>query len=1044
MVKWTAEQADAIFKEGSRIIVSAGAGSGKTAVLTERVIRKLKTGIHINKLLILTFTKAAAQEMKERIRASIKTSENLKEELDLIDSAYITTFDSFALSIVKKYHYLKNITNKVKIAESTVISLEKRKILDNIFDELYQEENHRFLNFIDTFCVKDDELIRKSILKMNDRLDMKYDKIDYLKNYIDNFYNLEKINQDINNYQNLIFENIEQIKVLLENLSNYVELDFYYDFFNALNGLINAKDYNDIKNNLDITLPRMKKNSLPDASDIKKLITEEIKKIKALCPYENIDEIKESILQTKDYVEVIIEIILKLDFKIKKLKRDNDLYEFNDIAQMAIEILKENDEVRYEVRDFFQEILVDEYQDTSDLQEMFISLIDNNNIYMVGDIKQSIYRFRNANPYLFKNKYENYQKGVGGYKIDLNKNFRSREEVLDDINLLFCLIMDSTLGGADYKDTHQMIFGNQIYVTDGKTTQQQHMEFLTYQNDKTSPFTKEEMEMFIIANDIKQKIASSYQVLDKKTSKLRAATYSDFVILMDRSTYFEDYKKVFEYLNIPLSIEKEESANLEDDIKTLKNLIRLIELVHDNNYQEEFRYMYLSVARSFLMNISDQDIFIDLKMDKVKESNLFKKVKTLAEKLEDYTITSLLDDIITEFNYYECLITKGSVESATIRLDYIYNLAKSLEENGYTVNSFSTYLEEVFKENIDLKFSSTKESSNSCKMMTIHKSKGLEFPICYFSGLSLKFNMSDVKENFLFDEHIGFLTPFIYQEQLAKTIYHSLLKDIYIEEEISEKIRLLYVALTRAKEKMIFLWPKDDEEVKSLDNEIVENKIRKKYRSFLDMIKSIEEVLLPFQKQVDLKNINLTKDYLQVKKTNVLEKVGFSSDTFVVNEIEKQERLKEEERTFSKKLNNLITKEEQDNIKFGKEIHDILEHIDLFNQDLDNLNVSPFVKNKIKAFLNQDLIKNNKDKRIFREYEFTYLENNIKYHGVIDLFIEKEDEIIIVDYKLKNVTDPSYIKQLSGYKNYIENKTRKKAKIYLYSIIEETFSLIEI
>lgn len=181
MPTWTKEQQHAIDYEGTNTIVSAGAGSGKTAVLTERVTRKLKSGIHINELLVLTFTKAAAFEMKERIRSSIEKDPTLKEELDLIDGAYITTFDSFALSIVKKYHYLKNITPNVKIAEAPLIALKKKKLLDDIFDTYYEKEEEKFLSLIRTFCTKDDQTIKEAVLKMNDKLEMKYDKVTYLK-----------------------------------------------------------------------------------------------------------------------------------------------------------------------------------------------------------------------------------------------------------------------------------------------------------------------------------------------------------------------------------------------------------------------------------------------------------------------------------------------------------------------------------------------------------------------------------------------------------------------------------------------------------------------------------------------------------------------------------------------------------------------------------------------------------------------------------------------------------------------------------------------
>ena len=225
MPSWTKEQELAIYEKGKNIIVSAGAGSGKTAVLSERVLEKLKSGIHINELLILTFTKAAAAEMKERIRKKIKKVYELKDELNLIDASYITTFDSFGMSIVKKYHYLLNVKKDLSIIESSVIDIKKKEILDNIFDNYYEKEDENFLELINTFCVKDDINIRKNILSINNKLDLRIDKIEYLENYIDNNYTKEKINSYIEDYEKLLLNKINLLKSNIENLSLYIDSD---------------------------------------------------------------------------------------------------------------------------------------------------------------------------------------------------------------------------------------------------------------------------------------------------------------------------------------------------------------------------------------------------------------------------------------------------------------------------------------------------------------------------------------------------------------------------------------------------------------------------------------------------------------------------------------------------------------------------------------------------------------------------------------------------------------------------------------------------
>ena len=242
MPSWTKEQQEAINEEGKNIIVSAGAGSGKTAVLSERVIRKLEK-TDINKLLILTFTKEAANEMKERIRKKIKKNESLKKQLDLIDSAYITTFDSYALSLVKKYYYLLNISPNIGIIDASIINIKKEKYLDEIFDKLYEENNILFEKLIKDFCIKDDKEIKRYIIELNNKLDLKLNKEEYIDNYIENFFNDETINKNIEKYVNLIKEKIKEINNLLYDIQILVDGKYYEKLIEVLNPLLNSNTY---------------------------------------------------------------------------------------------------------------------------------------------------------------------------------------------------------------------------------------------------------------------------------------------------------------------------------------------------------------------------------------------------------------------------------------------------------------------------------------------------------------------------------------------------------------------------------------------------------------------------------------------------------------------------------------------------------------------------------------------------------------------------------------------------------------------------------
>jgi len=1032
MPNWTKEQELAIYESGKNIIVSAGAGSGKTAVLSERVLEKLKSGIHINELLILTFTKAAAAEMKERIRKKIKKVPELKDELNLIDASYITTFDSFAMSIVKKYHYLLNVSANLSIIEASVIDIKKKEMLDNIFDYYYENNGSNFLELINTFCIKDDANIKKYILNINNKLDLRIDKIEYLEKYIENNYTEDKINKDISDYEKLLLNKIEQIKLNIENLSIYIDNDYISKVYESLDGLLNSKDYDEIKMNLNIKLPSLPRGSEDEVKQEKEKLSKSIKDFINLCPYENKDEIYESIMLTKNITDIICRIIIELHNKIMEYKKLNDVYEFNDIAIMSIKVL-DNEEVRNELKYHFKEILVDEYQDTNDLQEAFISKIENNDVYMVGDIKQSIYRFRNANPYIFKNKYDNYSKLNGGMKIDLLKNFRSREEVLNNINVMFNLIMDNEIGGADYIKDHQMVFGNLTYSNEGKTNQNNDFEIYTY-DYKESEFSKEEIEIFTIAKDIKEKVESKYQVFDKDELLLRDITYNDFVILIDRSTSFDLYKKIFEYLNIPLSILKDEKLNTDIDITILKNLINFIIKVKKQEYDTEFKYLFTSITRSFIYEYKDDEIFNYFLNNKFTDSNLYEKSLEISKKLDNLSIRKIIDLILEKFNFIEKIITIGNIEKTIIKLDKIKDIADNLNTLGYDIYKFSDYLKEIIENDYKMTFNINEEGSNSVKIMTIHKSKGLEYHICYFPGLYKEFNLMELKEQFTYDNTYGIITPY-FNEGIGKTIKNELLKEKYKLEEISEKIRLFYVAVTRAKEKMIVILPENENILNVRKTSVIDKSIRMTYKSFKDIFNSIEGYIKNYYKHIDINTLGLTNDYNLIKNTDYKKFIPESNEKINVLEISLENKEKEE-LIFSKKTNKLYTKKEITNMEFGTKIHEILECIDLKNPDYSNID-NEFILNKVKKFINNDLLKKIKESKVYKEYEFIYTKNNNTYHGIIDLMLEYDDYIDIIDYKLKEVNDENYLKQLNGYKEYIENITNKKVNIYLYSIMDE-------
>ena len=1015
---WTKEQEDAITRTGENIIVSAGAGSGKTAVLTERTIRKLINGGNINRLLILTFTNAAAAEMKDRIRLAIKKA-NLKEQLDYLDSAYITTFDSFSLSIVKKYHYLLGIPEDVSIMDNSIEVIKTNEIMNTIFENMYGDSE--FEKFIGDFCTKDDEMLKSIVKDISKKLDLLENKKEYLENYSNNFFEDTNLDKYIKSYLDLINSKVKEMYEPYKSLMSLTDKKFM-DTYN-LEPLLNSNTYNDIKENITkIGSPRKNNNCDEDFVIYKDILNNIIKELKELTRFTDEDDMKESLLSTKPYINSICKIINKFDIEFNKYKHLNNLYTFSDIALLAIKLISTNDSVREELKNSFDEIMVDEYQDTSDIQERFINLISNNNVYMVGDIKQSIYRFRHANPYIFRDKYNNYSNCLGGVKIDLLKNFRSRREVLDNINLIFNLIMDEKVGDADYIKSHQMNFGNINYEQSLKTNEDNNMDILTYTKEELEEYSTDEIEAFLAAYDIKNKIDNNYQVVDKETSKLRNCTYKDFAIIMDRGTSFDLYKKIFEYVGIPITQIKNEKLTSGDDLLIIKNLINLIIKINNKEYDDLFKYYFTSVSRSFIQKLSDEEIFDIIKNNKYYDTELFKICKSI--NINEISSNKLLELIIDKFNYYEKIITTNNIQERILKIEYLKDLSVNLSNIGYTPIDFSLYLNDMLREEV-IEYSLNSNFSNSVKILNIHKSKGLEYNICYFTGLSKKNNNSDIKARFLVDDKFNLITPYV-NSGVKNTILKDLLIDSYTRDNISEKIRLFYVALTRAKEKMILVLPNNDK-VESF-NTLVPIENRLKYNSISDMLDSIKPVLEPYMKPIDFNKVKLTHDYDKIKKYNYKKEITGSNIKInkKVNNINYE--LIEESR-FSKHTKKLITQEEYTNMKEGVYLHYIFETEDF--KTTKNPYVLKFLEQIDKDYIN-----------VYKEYEFIYEDDKEIKHGFIDLMLEYNSYINIVDYKMKNITDDAYLKQLNGYKKYIETISKKKVNIYLYSILDNKLQLL--
>ena len=1023
MTKWTQEQRAAIDKEGMPILVSAGAGSGKTAVLTERVFRKIKEGVPLNSLLILTFTKAAASEMKERIRTRL-LQEGLREAAEQVDASYITTFDSFALSLVKKYHYLVGVPNDIGIVDASIIELQKEKILDQILENLYETEEPHFCNLISRFCTKDDTDFKSDILNIHNKLNLKYDKLGYLDNYMENEMSESHIDVQIDAYLKLIQVQITELKDTMEELE-FAHKNYYEQVRDILTPLLESSTYEDIKTSVNVTLPRVPENENV-VKEIKEKISAIMKEITRLTRFDSTKQLRDDLISTKEDIEVIISILTALEQELNQWKKENNLYEFHDIAKMAIRVVEENASIQEEQRNHWNEILLDEYQDTSDLQEILIQLIANNNVYMVGDMKQSIYRFRNANPIIFKTKYDGFKEGKEGIKIDLTSNFRSRKEPLDDINFIFNRILQEETGGADYEHEHQMVFGNLAYEQ-ATSEQNMHMRLLEY--DTQDDYHKEEIEAFIVANDIEDKIRNHFQVMDSETKELRDITYRDFVILMDRTTQFDTYKKIFDDKQIPLTVHKDETITSGIEIRLFYHILKCMQKMELHEFDEEWKYAFVSISRSYLLEEKDPVIFDTIQNGTYENTRLWGHIENLLQQKNSVNNELLLQAIIKEFDFEQAFIKIGHVEESMVRTGYLLSLAKTLSQIGYDWYDMMNFLGEIADKKYEIRFGQNKEAENSVSIMTIHKSKGLEFPICYYTGLYAKFNKSDLKERMTYDEAYGFVIPTT-RNGIQNTIRKDLMKYEYQKQEIAEKIRLFYVALTRAREQMIMVLPKI---LECPTVNVIPLYQVLHYQSFADMIASIHGNLEPYVEEV--KPV-LSLDY-QLHKPFIKKEIT-GVDILKVTPIEVAfDQLKET--SFSKKLKTTIEPDQYKNIEFGKYVHQVLQYFDFMKPDYTG--IPTFLQEKIKKFLATPIFQENPI-HIYQEYEFYGMKDEEQIHGIIDLMVEYEDEIKIVDYKLKQIDDKAYVEQLRGYQSYIETITPKKVTTYLYSILDETLEKI--
>ncbi len=1040
-MNFTSDQQKAIDTTGHNILVSAGAGSGKTAVLTERIIQKLIKGDSLSNLVVLTFTKAAADEMKKRVEKRLKEEvvnyPNLAHELDLIDASNISTFDSYCFNLVRKYYYLIGVTSEVALGDSTIFNIEKKRLIDKMFITKITEDNQLFKEFLTTYTMYDAQNMKDIFYTILNKRNNILNKTE-IKNLINNEAFCEKqtkyLMAMINEVQlemrekiDLIFDlgTITAYNSLSDLLFTYVELSM-------------GENYSEIREKSgSIYHHRFIKKNYAEGEMIK-IIRDELKKdcykIAKYTQWYDIASLEAGYLDTQKYAQMIEDILDELEEELYVYKQKMQLFEFNDITRLTIKLLEENPNVLENLKGSINEIMVDEYQDTDDFQNHIMQCLSTNNLFMVGDIKQSIYGFRNANPNNFRNIYHEYEKGNGGELITLSYNFRSSSPVINTINTIFSNVMEKEYGGIDYCKNQELVYGNENYEVNQLSTP---CEYIRYEKEDIQyPLKKTvEYEAHIIANNIIAKINNQHQITNHDTKTTKDVSYEDMAILTRGKKEIGIISKVLMSYNIPVDAQFDIKFIEEPEIIVVKNIFSII--ASFDNFML-IKGNIVSLLRSYLFEYDDQVIHIELSQVETfddLEKTLFKdeyfKIKEIIDKQNSYALGSLATTIINDFEVYEKSYRLLNPEIARTRIIHLKQIVNQLGNLEYNIDDLNKYFADIKNLELDIIVQISKPSTNVVKLMTYHKAKGLEFPIVYLPNLDKRFNKTELNERIFFDTKDGYVLQNINKDKLASDNFiKSIVTYNLNKEQVSEEIRMLYVAVTRCSENLILIGKpltKEQEnlsQIKGSKKEI--NNYHKTLGYSTPFINSItryndsEPDFEPLNEGV-ISNIETPINPIKFKNLEVV------LETKVTKKA-------------SSSITNLLDEKTLGYIELGTRVHNVLETLDLKNLKDYISTFDEEVNQIIENMSKHDLFTSHIN--YFQEYEFIYQIDGIDKRGIIDLLLEFDDKYIIVDYKLYDIDKPHYVDQLAVYQEFLVNKTDKPIEARLYSLIQNKFKII--
>ena len=1007
-MNFTKDQERAYKAYGHNVLVSAGAGSGKTQVLSERVRYLVQEhGYKIDEFLILTFTNLAAGEMKERIRKKLKGINS--EEADKVDNAYISTFDSFALNIVKKYYYYLNVSQDISMIDSNALNVFVYNKIDEILERKYLHDD--VLSKLSLVMNnKDDKGLKGLIFNVYLKASSATDEEEYFNNLLLN-HNNKSLMKCLKEYEDILDECVNKLIEFSSFFESHPKFGQKYQA--VLQPYLEATTLDEkvsaIKAIPSRGFPSFSKNM--EDEELKKYISFYKDKLKDAVKYfDNSQSLYDELKDQKEFTSLIIDIVKEILLALRKYKDSIQSYTFSDIAKMAIDLFKQNEVVRSEMKSKFKTIMIDEYQDTSQIQEDFINYISDNNVYMVGDVKQSIYRFRGAVPTLFTKKFNSYKAGIGGELICLSDNFRSRGEVLDDINVLFSDIMTDELGGANYKLDHIIGKGNKEYELNKGNNQNYSSEIYYFKKDD---YSENEKEARLVVQDIINKINSGYQVVDYKNDKqyLRNAKFSDFCILADRGESFSTYQKIFNEYGVPLFIIDNVDISKSPLIFVIKNILVLTKCLMEKDFTSGiFNHAFISILRSYLFEMTDEEIYHIISNKTAEETMLITRLKELYERYSKNGPYTYIYNVVRDFKFYDKLIKIGDIRMYEKYLDSFLQTFKGLNDLGYTIDNYIEYFDLITEKELKIDIPSSTTEYDAVKLMNIFKSKGLEFSVVYCVGMNRSFNRTEYNPHFILSNKHGIIYP---TRKHEKSIIFYLNKNEDLLDDISEKIRLFYVQVTRAKEKLIYLWPEKFKPTPLIKT----NKLLNLLAGSFNNVKVVEKELM----DISLNPLFVNQDEVQLTYSDI--------------------KIEDEIIELKRASKTLSFDSQKEVLEYGEKLHLYLEIIDFNNPDLSIIS-SPRERNVISKFINSDLIKNLENARYYKEYEFIDKINNTR--GIIDLLVVHEKGVLIIDYKLKNIDDEAYKKQLRTYYNFVASHFNKVPECYLYSILDGVYNKVEI